>query len=184
MSQVDVFYEATPNPESMKFVITETIASASKNYANAGETDDCPLASKLFGFPWTSEVFVGPNFVTVTKQDWVDWETLAAPLSDLIKEHIATGQPVMVDKVAATEEDDSNDPEIVKQIKQVLNREIRPAVAMDGGDIVFHKYEDNVLHLFMQGACSGCPSSMITLKQGIEVRMQELFPEIKEVVAV
>ena len=90
----------------------------------------------------------------------------------------------MIDKVAATEEDDSNDSEIVKQIKQVLNREIRPAVAMDGGDIVFHKYEDNVLHLFMQGACSGCPSSMITLKQGIEVRMQELFPEIKEVVAV
>lgn len=183
MSQVDVFYEATPNPESMKFVITETIASSSKNYTAAAETDDCPLASKLFGFPWTSEVFVGPNFITVTKQDWVDWETLAAPLSDLIKEHIVTGQPVMIDKSEA-EVDNSNDSEIVKQIKLVLNREIRPAVAMDGGDIVFHKYEDHILHLYMQGACSGCPSSMITLKQGIEVRLQELFPEIKEVVAV
>lgn len=183
MSQVDVFYEATPNPESMKFVITETIAATSKNYAAAADTDDCPLASKLFGFPWTSEVFVGPNFVTVTKQDWVDWETLAAPLSDLIKEHISSGLPVMIDKSTVVS-DDSNDSEIVKQIKQVLNREIRPAVAMDGGDIVFHKYENNILHLHMQGACSGCPSSMITLKQGIEVRMQELFPEIKEVVAV
>ncbi len=183
MNQVDVFYEATPNPESMKFIITETIASTSKNYSMAAETDDCPLASKLFGFPWTSEVFIGSNFVTVTKQDWVDWETLAAPLSDLIKEHINTGQPVMVEKAMVNEES-NNDSEIVKQIKQVLNREIRPAVAIDGGDIVFHKYENNILHLYMQGACSGCPSSMITLKQGIEVRMQELFPEIKEVVAV
>lgn len=179
---VEVFYEATPNPESMKFVVTEPIAANSANFTSAQETAASPLAMKLFGFPWTQEVFIGPNFVTVTKQDWVDWQTLADPLSELIKEHINSGSPILVDAQAA--EEDSNDSEIVKQIKLVLNREIRPAVAMDGGDIVFHKYENQILHLYMQGSCSGCPSSMITLKQGIEVRMQELFPEIKEVVAI
>ncbi|MCB0407717.1 MAG: NifU family protein [Bdellovibrionales bacterium] len=181
MSEIQVYYEATPNPESMKFVITEHITDNSIQFSSASETQNSPLASKLFGFPWTAGVFIGPNFVTVTKQDWVDWETLAAPLSDLIKEHVESGLPVLVNTEQA--EENSNDSEIVKQIKQILNREIRPAVAMDGGDIVFNKYENGILYLYMQGACSGCPSSMITLKQGIEVRLQELFPEIQEVVA-
>jgi Fe-S cluster biogenesis protein NfuA len=182
MSNLEVYYEATPNPESMKFVVTATIADTSANFKTAQESGASPLATKLFGFPWTQEVFIGQNFVTVTKQDWVDWTTLAEPLSQLIKEHLESGAPALITRTET--EETSTDSKIVKQIKKVLNQEIRPAVAMDGGDIVFHKYEDQVLHLYMQGSCSGCPSSMITLKQGIEVRLQELFPEIKEVVAI
>lgn len=186
MSQVDVFYEATPNPNSMKFIVTRQIAETSQNFTKKTGALTSPLASKLFGFPWAAEVFIGSNFLTVTKEDWVEWEILADPLSNLIKEHLENGDPVLIE-VASVDQDDnrnSDDPQIVKDIKRVLNSEIRPAVAMDGGDILFSKYEDNVLYLHMQGACSGCPSSAITLKQGIEARMQELFPEIKEVVSV
>lgn len=184
MSDIDVFYEATPNPQSMKFVITQQIADNSVNFVKDTGAANSPLATKLFGFPWASEVFIGPQFVTVTKEDWVEWDMLADPLSNLIKEHLLNGEPVLVETVSTTaEEDDPNDPEIVRNIKKVLNSEIRPAVAMDGGDIVFAKYEEGLLSLHMRGACAGCPSSMITLKQGIEARLQELFPEIKEVVA-
>lgn len=182
MSEIQVFYEATPNPESMKFLVTQKISESSQQYNSVEDTEASPLASKLFGFPWTQGVFIGSNFVTVTKQDWVEWETLAAPLSQLIQEHIENGLPIIIEKNES--EVDEMDSDVVKQIKSILNQEIRPAVAMDGGDIVFHKYEDHILYLFMQGACAGCPSSMITLKQGIEGRMQELIPEIKEVVAV
>ena len=186
MSQVDVFYEATPTPYSMKFNVTQAIAEQSMNFSKETGAMTSPLATKLFGFPWASEVFIGPSFVTVTKEDWVEWEILADPLSSLIKEHIENGEPVLVEAAdgAAETDEDPNDPQIVKDIKRILNTEVRPAVAMDGGDIVFSKYEDNILYLHMQGACAGCPSSMITLKQGIEARMQELLPEIKEVVSV
>jgi Fe-S cluster biogenesis protein NfuA len=186
MTQVDVFYEATPNPNSMKFIVTQPIAEQSVNFAKETGAMSSPLATKLFGFPWASEVYIGPSFVTVTKEDWVEWEILADPLSNLIKEHIENGEPVLVETAAGSAEsvEDPNDPQIVRDIKKVLNTEIRPAVAMDGGDIVFAKYEENILYLHMQGACAGCPSSMVTLKQGIEARMQELFSEIKEVVSI
>jgi len=184
MADVEVFYEATPNPQSLKFVVTQSIADQSVQISRES-ANRSPLASKLFGFPWASEIFIGPQFVTVTKEDWVEWDVLADPLSNLIKEHIESGEPILVEATEPqAEEEDPNDPEIVRNIKKDLNAEVRPAVAMDGGDIVFSKYEDQILYLHMRGACSGCPSSMITLKQGIEARMQELFPEIKEVVAI
>jgi Fe-S cluster biogenesis protein NfuA len=147
------------------------------------DADRSPLAAKIFGFPWTSSVYVGTDFITVTKQDWVEWDLLAQPLSGLIQEHLNNDEPVVVEFVASVE-DDPNDAPIVRNIKSVLNREIRPVVALDGGDIVFHKYQDQTLFVHMKGACAGCPSSQVTLKEGIETRMKELFPEIKEVVSV
>lgn len=187
MSDTQVFYEATPNPQTMKFILTEQIAQETVNMPDSASAYRSPLAQKLFGFPWMSGVMVGPNFITITKQDWVEWETLADPLAELIKEHLENKESVLIEgseMQTNTEGFDENDSDAVKTIKTVLNHEIRPAVAMDGGDIVFAKYEDQVLYLHMQGACAGCPSSTMTLKQGIEVRLKEVVPEIKEVVAI
>lgn len=186
MNDIDVFYEATPNPQSMKFMVTAQIAQESVNFQSVGEALRSPLAQKIFGFPWAAGVFIGPNFVTVTKQDWVDWDVLAEPLSGLIKEHFQTGAPALYSAVAAetSDTDDSADSPIVRHIKQILRDEIRPAVAMDGGDIVFDRFEDGRVYLQMQGACSGCPSSALTLKEGIETRLKQAIPEVQEVVSV
>ena len=181
---MSVFYEATPNPNSMKFICTEMIADESVNFAAAGEAARSPLARKIFGFPWAAGVYIGPNFVTVTKQDWVDWQVLAEPLAGLIQEHIESREPVLTGDLADNTPDDENDSPAVRTIKQILREEIRPAVAMDGGDIVFDRYEDGRVFLHMQGACSGCPSSAMTLKEGIESRLKQVVPEIVEVVSV
>lgn len=190
MTDITVFYEATPNPQSLKFVVTAPIATESVNFTSPQETARSPLAQKLFGFPWAAGVFIGPNFVTVTKQEWVEWEILADPLAELIKEHLVAGIPVLSENSADTPNepssnmDDPNDSPIVRQIKQILRDEISPAVAMDGGQIRFDRFENGRVYLQMQGACSGCPSSAYTLKEGIEVRLKERIPEIQEVVAV
>ncbi len=169
----------------MKFNLSMRVVETPFEFPNAQEAQSSPLASKLFGFPWTSSVFIGPDFVTITKQDWVDWDVLAEPLAGLIREHLERGEPVYVERPATENNDDNpNDTPVVKQIKKILNAEIRPVVAMDGGDIVFADYQEGILSIRMKGACSGCPSSTATLKQGIEVRMKELIPEIKEVISV
>lgn len=178
-----VTYEQTPNPSTMKFNFGMKISDHSVEFADVASTEQSPLAAKIFGFPWTASVYLGEDFVTVTKQDWVDWDILASPLAGLLGEHISSGQPVIL-KLEASLDESANDSEVVKQIKRIIANEIRPVVAMDGGDIVFAKYENNILFIQMKGACSGCPSSQATLKDGIEVRMKELLPEIKEVVAV
>jgi NFU1 iron-sulfur cluster scaffold homolog, mitochondrial len=186
MSDIQVYYEATPNPQSMKFYTTVQISGETVNITNAGEAARSPLAQKILGFPWAAGVFIGPTFVTVTKQEWVDWDIIAEPLSELIKEHLVTGQPVLIAGMGAPApiEDDPNDSEPVRRIKQILRDEIRPAVAMDGGDITFDRYEDGRVFLHMHGSCAGCPSSTYTLKEGIEVRLKEAVPEVIEVVAV
>lgn len=178
-----VTFESTPNPATMKFLLHREVTSQGFDCPTAQEAERSPLASKIFGFPWTSSVYVGSDFITVTKQDWVDWELLAQPLSGLIQEHLDRNEPIVVEFTEVSE-DDANDSPLVRNIKSVLNREIRPVVALDGGDIVFHKYENNILSIRMKGACAGCPSSSVTLKEGVETRMKELFPEIHEVVSV
>ena len=178
-----VTFEQTPNPATMKFNFGKKISEHAIEFATLESTEKSPLAAKIFGFPWTASVFLGEDFVTVTKQDWVEWEILATPLAGLLGEHIERGEPVLLNLEASLDEE-SNDSEIVKKIKRILQTEIRPVVAMDGGDIVFGKYENQILYIHMKGACSGCPSSQATLKDGIEVRMKELLPEIKEVVAI
>lgn len=196
MSQT-VIFEATPNPQTMKFVVTDRlIAHETVQFKNAQESLRSPLARKLFGFPWAAGVLVGPNFVTVTKQDWVDWQVLAEPLANLIEEHVTSQEPVLL---APKQEDgaapesgslshdndlNQNDSPVVQQIKLILEKEIRPAVAQDGGDIRFFKYEAGRVYLEMQGSCSGCPSATITLKEGIETRLRSLIPEIQEVVSI
>jgi Fe-S cluster biogenesis protein NfuA len=180
---MNVTFESTPNPATLKFLLHQAVVNEGFDCATAQEAERSPLAAKIFGFPWTQAVYVGPDFVTVTKQDWVDWEILASPLANLIQEHLQAGEPVELD-LNHNLDDSENDTEIVKKIKGVLAREIRPVVALDGGDIVFHKFENGILSIHMRGACAGCPSSTATLKDGIETRMRELFPEILEVTSV
>lgn len=178
-----VTFEQTPNPSTMKFNFHQKISESTLDIPNVETAERSPLAAKVFGFPWTSAVFIGEDFVTVTKQDWVGWDVLATPLAGLLGEHIESGLPVMIDFVAANDESENDSP-IVKQIKRILQTEIKPVVALDGGDIVFAKYENNILYIHMRGACAGCPSSQATLKDGIEVRFKQLIPEITEVVAI
>lgn len=180
--EIQVTAEETPNPHTFKFIINQQIADNNVQFSEASEAASSPLATKLFGFPWTDSVYIGENFVSLTKQDWVEWDILKEPLCGLIKEHIEKKEPVLLN-YSAEETSDENDSEQVKIIKKVINEEIRPQVALDGGDIVFHKYDNNVVYIYMQGACNGCPSSSITLKQGIEVRLKNALPEISEVVA-
>ncbi|HEY8270362.1 MAG TPA: NifU family protein [Pseudobdellovibrionaceae bacterium] len=182
-----VTFESTPNPATYKFLFHRQVTEEALDCPTAQEAERSPLAAKLFGFPWTSSVFIGQDFLTVTKQDWVDWNMLAEPLTGLIQEHLDKGEPVVHKAQTAQEvsaEGFTNDTPLVKQIKNLLDVEIRPVVALDGGDIIFNRYENNILYIHMRGACAGCPSSTATLKEGIEVRMKEAFPEIHEVVAI
>jgi Fe-S cluster biogenesis protein NfuA len=178
-----ITYETTPNPQAMKFIVTDRrIASESVDFPSPQVTSRSPLAKKLFGFPWAAGVFIGPNFVTVTKQDWVKWEVLAEPLADLIEEHINRGEAVLLPETAAPAQ--ANDTPVVARIKRILDTDIRPAVAMDGGDIIFHSFENGRLYVRLQGSCSGCPSSTMTLKDGIETRLRAEIPGLVEVVSV
>jgi Fe-S cluster biogenesis protein NfuA len=186
MSSWKISIEATPNPEAMKFVANQAISSENRAFHAATETASSPLAKKLFSFPWAKSILIGPNFVSVVKQDWVDWDVLAEPLAQLIQEHLERGEGVLVD-VGTTEVPamTSDDP-LEQKIIHLLNTEIRPAVAMDGGDIVFQRFEADTgrVYLHMQGACAGCPSSTFTLKEGIESRMREAIPEVQEVISI
>ncbi len=183
MQKLTVSFESTPNPATMKFRFSEKLVDQPAEFTHSNETERSPLAAKIFGFPWTSAVFLGEDFVSVTKQDWVDWDVLVEPLAGLIQEHLQSGEALLVD-VANPQEEDANDSPLVKAIKIALNRDVRPVVALDGGDVVFHSFENGILNLQMKGACAGCPSSSATLKEGIEVRMRDLFPEITEIRAV
>ncbi len=179
---MQISVESTPNPATLKFQFDFDIPlTEGVEINNPGESDFSPLAAKIFGFPWTSKIFLGKNFISVTKQDWVDWESLAEPLRGLIQEHFEAGEPAIIEAKPADAGFVAEDTEIVRKIKSVLANEIRPFVAMDGGDIVFHNFSDGILQVKMQGSCNGCPSAAATLKDGVEVRMKELIPEVLEV---
>lgn len=153
-----VTFESTPNPATIKFLLHQTVADTAFDAANATEAERSPLAAKIFGFPWTAGVYVGPDFVTVTKHDWVDWNVLATPLAGLIQEHLERGEPVLLDaSQMPSNEADENDSPLVRRIKDALNREIRPVVALDGGDVVFDSFENGVLTLQMKGAAQVAP---------------------------
>ncbi len=181
---VEITVEETPNPQTMKFNFDQNISEFSAEYKDSLKTQASPLAAKLFGFPWMSAVYIGQNFVTITKQDWVDWDVLRDPLAGLLKEHIESEEPVQLKVNLEESQSNESDTDQVKIIKSILETEIQPAVAMDGGNIIFVKYEDHVVYLEMQGACAGCPSSMMTLKDGVETRLKQALPEIQGVLAV
>ncbi len=193
--QTTVLSSATPNPHSMKFSVNHNIAEEHWETENIQQAGRSPLAQKILGFPWATKVFIGPDFITITKEDWLKWDTLTEPLCQMIKEHITAGEPVLYPHATDTpaqsdetkEEDTLNpgldDSPVVRKIKQILKRDIQPAVALDGGFISFAGFKKGVVFLKMKGACSGCPSSTVTLKQGIETHLKNQLSEVREVVA-
>jgi Fe-S cluster biogenesis protein NfuA len=152
------------------------------DFASASSAERSPLATALFGLPGVARVFLGGDFVTVTKTEEIAWSALKPQVLAAIMDHFVAGRPVIEHEAAADElldEDiDPADQEVVDQIKELLETRVRPAVAGDGGDIVFRGYRDGIVRLHMQGACSGCPSSRATLKHGIENMLRHYVPEV------
>ncbi len=175
--------ESTPNPATLKFLPgRDVMGPGTADFATAEAAGRSPLASALFALPGVSRVFLGGDFVTVTKSDLAAWQTLKPQVLGAVMEHFVAGRPVLLEDAAAAEEDVSpEDVEIVAQIKELLDTRVRPAVAGDGGDIVFRGFRDGVVRLHMQGACSGCPSSSATLKHGIENMLRHYVPEVVSV---
>jgi len=175
--------ESTPNPATLKFLPGRAVMGAgSADFASREGAQDSPLAMSLFGIEGVTRVFLGADFVTVSKSEDSDWSRLKPQLLGLIADHFAAGLPVMLGQAAAADEDVADeDREIVDQIKELLESRVRPAVASDGGDIVFRGYRDGVVKLHMQGSCSGCPSSRATLKHGIENLLRHYVPEVTSV---
>lgn len=184
---VTIYTESNPNPNSMKFVANYMLVDNGESYdfPNKKSADKAPLAHKLFeSFSFVDRVFYMNNFVTVTKTDAVEWQEARILVSQLIKEHLESEEPLLIEgeeveaEVAVEEED-----ETITKIKSVLDEYIKPAVEMDGGAITFDSYEDGIVKVLLQGSCSGCPSSTVTLKAGIESLLQRAIPEIKSVEA-
>lgn len=180
--------EQTPNPATLKFLPGRPVMDAgTANFTNAEAARVSPLAERLFSLPAVTGVFLGTDFVTVTKIEEEDWYRLKPAVLAVIMEHFTTGRPVLSAAPAGgasahASEDDED--EVVTQIKELLETRVRPAVAQDGGDIIFHDFADGVVYLQMQGSCSGCPSSTATLKAGIENMLRHYIPEVVEVRAV
>ena len=177
--------EFTPNPNSLKFNVSVPLCEHGPvQFASAAESQKSPLAAKLFEIDGIKEVMIGPNFVTVTRRDDISsWSPLMLPISGTIREYLCCGKtaPKVCQSCADTAAPHS---EVEKKILDILNEHIRPALANDGGDVRFCGYENGIVKLHLKGACSGCPSAMITLKMGIEACLKEYIPEIKEVVRV
>jgi len=178
--------EATPNPATLKFLPGRgVLESGTAHFVSAADAARSPLAESLFAVAGVTGVFLGADFITVTKADDRDWSTLKPALLGVIMEHFTAGKPVLLAEGAAADEDfDDADAEIVDQIKELLDTRVRPAVAQDGGDIVFRGFDKGIVFLHMQGSCSGCPSSTATLKMGIENMLKHYVPEVTEVRAV
>jgi Fe-S cluster biogenesis protein NfuA len=186
---ISIYTEMTPNPETMKFVANKLLyPGKSIDFPEAESARPSPLATELFGFPFIKSVFIASNFVTLTKTSETDWQDVIPSVRQFLKEYLEEGKAVINDDEVVIAKADGNainadDDDVVKRIKELLDNYVRPAVEMDGGAIQFKSYDDGVVNLMMQGSCSGCPSSMITLKAGIEGMMKRMIPEVKEVVA-
>jgi Fe-S cluster biogenesis protein NfuA len=179
--------EQTPNPATLKFLPGRPVMiSGTANFISEEAARVSPLAERLFLLPEVSGVFLGADFITVTKAGDSDWYLLKPAVLAAIMEHFTTGRPVLVADVAggAAATSGEDEDEVVVQIKELLETRVRPAVAQDGGDIIFHDFEDGVVYLHMQGSCSGCPSSTATLKAGIENMLRHYVPEVIEVRAI
>ncbi len=176
--------EYTPNPATLKFLPgREVMASGTADFADSASAAKSPLAETLFGIEGIERVFLGSDFVTVTKREGKEWAVVKPAVLGAIMDHYTSGKPIMVagaevPKAAVAEGEDS---ELVQQIIELLDTRVRPAVAQDGGDIVFKDFKDGVVTLYMQGSCSGCPSSTATLKMGIENMLKHYIPEVIEV---
>jgi Fe-S cluster biogenesis protein NfuA len=177
--------EATPNPATIKFLPGQTILEkGSMDFQSVESAKEAPLAQRLFTLQGVKAVFFGQDFVSVTKDEDTDWSMLKSMVLAMLMEHLSTGQEIVHESAkntAAAGDAHEDDDEIVVQIKELLETRVRPAVAMDGGDIVFEDFSDGIVFLRMQGACAGCPSSTATLKSGIENMLKHFIPEVEEV---
>ena len=184
-SAVYVSLEFTPNPNTLKYSVNRKLID--KGAANFTKKEDAdlksPLASKLLGVDGIAGVMIGKDFVTITKTENGDWDHVHKTASDTIEKHLTAGEAIF-NEAAMNVGANPQSSEIEKRIQAFLDEEIRPAVANDGGDVTLDRFEDGVAYLHMQGACSGCPSSAMTLKMGIETKMREIIPEVMEVVQI
>jgi Fe-S cluster biogenesis protein NfuA len=173
--------ESTPNPATLKFLPGRAVMTAgTANFTDAAAAARSPLAERLFAVPGVTGVYLGSDFVTVSKDEDADWYQLKPAVLGVIMEHFTSGRPIVTGEAAA-DAGDEDDDEVVAQIKELLETRVRPAVAQDGGDIIFSHFADGVVYLHMQGSCSGCPSSTATLKAGIENMLRHYVPEVMEV---
>jgi len=179
--------EATPNPSTLKFVPGRTVlADGTADFRGPDQATASPLASRLFEIDGVEGVFLGSDFISVTKGT-AEWPHLKPMILGAIMEHYMSGAPIVADEGANDDAGQSYDPadeEVVRTIKELLETRVRPAVAQDGGDITFSGFRDGVVYLHMRGACSGCPSSTATLRHGIENLLSHFCPEVQEVQAV
>ncbi len=184
---ISIYAEQTPNPETLKFVANKDLAKgATFDFPNKEEAQRSELAKALFEFEFVKGVFISSNFVTITKPEEWKWIQIIPKMRVFLKEYIEAGKEVvsneMLSEVPSFSHDDG-DSEIVRKIKDLLGQSVRPVVEMDGGAIDFKSYDDGIVTLSLRGSCSGCPSSMVTLKGGIEGLLKRMIPEVKEVVA-
>ena len=176
--------EQTPNPATLKFLPgREVLGAGTADFTSSEAAANSPLAQRLFAIQGVAGIFLGADFVTVTKADEREWHLLKPAILGVIMEHFTAGRPVLTAPADAAAEVAvaEGDQEVVAQIKELLDTRVRPAVAQDGGDIVFQGYDKGVVFLHMQGACAGCPSSTATLKMGIENMLRHYIPEVVEV---
>ena len=185
--------ERTPNPATRKFLPGRTVMeTGGRDFPNADAAEASPLASALFATDMVDGVYFGRDFISVSAAPTVDWQMLEPEVLGLLLDHFTLGAPLFAQGSAAgiqideppMFEDDPADADIVDQIKELIETRVRPAVAQDGGDIVYRGYKQGTLYLAMQGACAGCPSSAITLKRGIEGLIKHYVPEVESVEAI
>jgi Fe-S cluster biogenesis protein NfuA len=186
MEPVTINLEFTPNPHTLKFVVNRTLVErGAVNFQSKEKASKAPLVLALFEIPGVEAVMVGTNFVTITKAITGDWDTLADKVPTTLETFLTSGAALFSpDFVEETKAASGSASEIEQRIREILDNDIRPAVAMDGGDITFDRYEDGVVYLEMRGSCSSCAHSAATLKMGVETRLKDAIPEIKEVVQV
>lgn len=194
---VNVYAESTPNPAALKFVSSRMLLSeGSVEYTNALEAQICPLAQGLFSFSGVKSVFISSNFITVSKEGEIDWYEITNILREYIRGFLMSGEkvflsnpfesPTTIEKpnaAAATNANIAENTELESRIMQLLDEYVGPAVAQDGGEIRFRSFKEGVVTVALRGSCSGCPSSTLTLKSGIENLLKNMMPEVKEVVA-
>lgn len=187
---VSIYTEMTPNPETMKFVANKLLyAGKSIDFPEGEDTAPSPLAQELFEFPFVKGVFIASNFVTITKDPAKQWEDITSEIRMFLREYLEAEKQIINEDLVEEKEDNnmvlSDDPDVIKRIKEMLENYVKPAVEMDGGAISFVSFDEDkgVVTLLLQGSCSGCPSARITLKAGIEQMMMRMIPEVKEVIA-
>lgn len=177
--------EQTPNPATLKFLPgREVMEQGTADFPDPESAKRSPLAQRLFQVEGVAGVFLGSDFITITKAEGKEWYLLKPALLGIIMEHFTANRPVILADAAgepAATVHDAEDAEIVEQIRELLDTRVRPAVAQDGGDIIFRGFQNGIVYLHLQGACSGCPSSTATLKMGIENMLRHYVPEVVEV---